>query len=850
MRLGRLRQGLGLAVSILLLIGALWILERELHHYHIHDIISAAKQISGGRIAWAAAFAFFSYLVLTAYDWLGFVYLRRSLAYPRIALTAFLGYAFSHNLGFPLLTGSAVRYRLYSIWGLGVVDVAKIIALGGITFWLGFAALSGVAFLFAPPELPAAAHLGRYVIRGIGLVFLLLLVGYLVWNLRSRVLRVRGWEFPTPPLRLTLLQVGVSCADWCCTAAVLYALLPASSLSVGGYLTLFLLAQIVGLISHVPGGLGVFESAILLLFRDYMPTPDLMGALLLYRILYYLAPFSLAIVLLGFTEAARKRAALARLTHYWGEWVAPAVPQLFAYAMFGGGAILLLSGATPTAHSRMPWLRDLLPLPIVEISHFLGSLAGAALLLVARGLQRRVDVAYGLTLGLLATGIVASILKGFDYEEALILTLMLAALLPCRRHFYRKAALLRLRFTPAWMTAILLIAAGSVWLGFFSYKHVEYTQDLWWHFSFSGDASRFLRASVGMAALLAWIGFAQLLRPAPPEPVLPSPEEIERAAAIVAHAPDTRANLALLGDKRLLFNADADAFLMYGVQGRSWIALGDPVGAAEERQELAWRFLELSDRHGGWTVVHHVPPASLPLYVQMGLAPVKLGENARVALTDFSLEGRSRKEFRQMEHKYEREGCTFEVLPPDRVEALLPRLRVISDAWLADKHTREKRFGLGFFDERYLTRGPLATVRRGDELLAFANVWCGANKQELSIDLMRYLPETPHGVMDFLFSQLMLWGRAEGYQWFDLGMAPLSGLENHPLAPLWNRLGNLIYRYGDYFFNYQGLREYKDKFNPVWEPRYLIYPGGLILANVLLDLATLISGGVRGIVSR
>jgi len=289
---------------------------------------------------------------------------------------------------------------------------------------------------------------------------------------------------------------------------------------------------------------------------------------------------------------------------------------------------------------------------------------------------------------------------------------------------------------------------------------------------------------------------------------------------------------------------------MYGVQWRSWIALGEAIGDPAEREELAWRFHELSDLHGGWTVLHQVPPEGLPRYVQMGLTPVKIGENARVPLEGFSLEGHGGKAFRQIQHRFEHEGCAFEVLPADRVAALLPRLREVSEAWLADKHTREKRFTIGCFDERRLAGDPAAVVRRGDKVLAFANVWCGAERHEFSIDLMRFLPETPHGVMDYLLSQLMMWGRHQGYLWFDLGMAPLAGLESHPLAPVWNRVGNLIFRHGEYFYNYQGLRDYKNKFHPAWEARYLVYPGGLILATILLDLAALISGGVRGIVER
>jgi len=144
----------------------------------------------------------------------------------------------------------------------------------------------------------------------------------------------------------------------------------------------------------------------------------------------------------------------------------------------------------------------------------------------------------------------------------------------------------------------------------------------------------------------------------------------------------------------------------------------------------------------------------------------------------------------------------------------------------------------------------MGIVRKQEKILAFANILQGVGKEELSIDLMRYLPEAPNGIMDYLFIELMLWGKREGYQWFNMGMAPLSGMEDRALAPLWNRVGSFIFRHGEHFYNFQGLREYKEKFNPLWEPKYLASPGGLALPRVLINIASLISGGVKGVVSK
>jgi phosphatidylglycerol lysyltransferase len=517
------------------------------------------------------------------------------------------------------------------------------------------------------------------------------------------------------------------------------------------------------------------------------------------------------------------------------------------------GAVLLISGATPTVPDRLDWLELLVPLPLLEASHFVGSLAGIGLLLLARGLQRRLDIAWWLTALLLIIGIVASLLKGVDYEEALILGVLLAGLLPARAVFYRKSTLLDEPFTAGWVVTIAVVLLSTFWLGLFSYKHVDYAHELWWQFSFddTGDASRFLRAMVGVVTVALAFAAAKLLHPAPAKVALPGAADLDQARAVVVASSLTYPHLALLGDKALLFNPTRTAFLMYGVEGRTWVAMGDPVAATlPERRELAWTFRELCERQDGWTVFYQVHPNNLDLYVELGLTLLKIGEEARVPLAGFSLEGRNRKSLRGAVNRVSREGLRFEIIPASGVAALLPQLVAVSNAWLGGKTTREKGFSLGFFQADYLQRCPLAVVWQDNRLVAFANLWQGADREELSVDLMRYVPDTPAGLMDYLFVQLMLWGKAQGYRWFNLGMAPLAGLQSHRLAPLWNRFGALVFGHGERLYNFQGLHQYKDKFAPVWEPRYLAAQGGIALPRVLTDLTVLIAGGIGGVIQK
>jgi phosphatidylglycerol lysyltransferase len=642
----------------------------------------------------------------------------------------------------------------------------------------------------------------------------------------------------------------VAGVDWTLAAGVLYVLLPREyGLGYLPFLGAFLLAQSAGLVSHVPGGLGVFETLIVLLLGPRIPPAEVLGSLLAYRAIYYFTPFAAGVATLAAHELHRQRERVASAAQLAGRWVPGIVPHVLSVTTFAAGVVLLVSGVTPSSHGRLTWLGAVVPLGVIELSHFAGSVAGAGLIVLAWAIARRLDAAYALTATLLGVGIVASLFKGLDWEEALLLATALAALLPARGHFYRRTALTAEPLSPAWIAAVATVVGATVWLGFFSYKHVEYSSELWWRLTLHGDAPRFLRASVGAVGSLLVFGLFRLLGPSAPEPALPGAADLERAARVARASGDVNAYLALLGDKALLF-ADDGGMLMYGVEGRSWVALGDPIGAPAARTELAWRFHEEADRHGGWTVFYEVGTAHLPLYIDLGLTLLKIGEEATVPLAGFSLDGGARRGLRRARREVEKEGGTFDVAPPKEVPALMPELRRISDAWLAAKSTREKGFSLGFFDEAYLAHFPVALVRVGGRIVAFANVWPGAPGGTVSVDLMRHDDSAPAGVMDYLFIELMLWGKAQGYGRFSLGMAPLSGFETRALAPLWTRAGSLLYRHGEHFYNFQGLRAYKDKFDPVWEPKYIASSGGLKLPRILTNVATLISGGLRGVVSK
>jgi phosphatidylglycerol lysyltransferase len=831
---------------------ALWGVHHALAGVSYGTLWHAILSVPPAQAAAAMGLTILAYAALTGYDVLALRYIRHPLDYPRTGLASFIAFAYSNSVGLAMLTGASVRTRLYSSWGLPTPSIGRIVAFGAATLWLGVLAVAGVALVAEPGTIAGLAVVPDWSASAAGVICLTLVTAYLLWcGVWRTPLRLFGWRFEPPAFGIALGQLAVSSCDWLAAAGVLYVLLPAGSgLGYPALAGIFVVAQGLGLLSHVPGGLGVFEGTMLLLAGRQLSVTELAGALLAFRAMYYLLPLLGATTLLAGHELIRHRAGLGRASRAVGRLVPVLTPPLLAIGVFATGTILLLSGATPTVPWRLELLRDLVPLPVLEASHFVASLVGVGLLLLAHGIYRRTSAAWALTVLLLAGGVLTSLLKGLDFEEATAAGLALLLLLPARRMFYRRSSLLAEPWSPGWITAVVVVLGTSIWLGFFAYQHIDYSNDLWWQFEFGADAPRFLRATVGAVSVALILAAVRLLRPARPAPAPPTTTDLARVAAILERHAPAAGNLALVGDKSILVNEAGTAFLMYAVQGRSWVVMGDPIGSDEDVAELAWRFRELVDRQGGWTAFYEVSRHRLPLYLEQGLTLLKLGEEARVPLTSFSLEGGNRASLRRWRNACEKAGCTVEVLPAGSSDALLPELRRISEDWLAAKHTREKRFSLGSFSADYLRRFPLAVVYQGGRAVAFATIWTSGTRDEIAVDLMRYASDAPPNVMSYLFIQLMLWGREQGYRWFNLGMAPLAGLRSRALAPLWNRVGAFVFRQGESFYNFQGLREYKSRFDPVWEPRYLASPGGLTLPFILTDVATLIGGGLTGVFSK
>ena len=837
---------------------ALILVHNELKSHNIDHILISIRQVPLHVLAAAIALTAANYLVLTGYDFLAIRYTGHTqIPLAKILVASLISYPISNNTGQAWASGGSVRYRFYSAWGIPGWDIVKISLFLTLTYFLGILTL-GLGSSILLPRFLIHPLKNPHTISGLTALCAVCLGAYwLAVLFLKKPLTFKGLELRIPSIRMTLGQTLTAVIDIILAALVLWMFMAGrANISFMSFLLIFILAQFSGIISQVPGGIGVFESTFIWLMSSIHSTHQyhlsLISALFLFRVVYFFLPLILAGGgLLGY-EAFSRRKVLLEGSKAFRRLLSNTIPQIYSILLLFSGGALLVSGAIPSESETLDWLYDLVPLSVVEISHLLGSLTGLLLLFLARGIRLRIDAAWYGSIIFLVLGIISSILKGFGWQEALALIVMLMLMLPARSYFRRKSSLFDMPFSPPWIAMIIIVLAGSTWIGFFAFQHIQYANDLWWQFSYKADAPRFLRALLLITVLTTGYGLYYLLTVARPRTLLkPGPEELDEAAALIAKTTDPRGFLALLGDKYLSWSEDRKALLMFDVTPRYWIVMGDPIGDLQSVDSLLWRFREQVDHYNAKAVFYQVSDKYLPYYLDLGLSLLKIGEEARVDLEKFSLQGGKYASQRTSRNKFTKKGYRFAILTGPEVDRNMAVLRGISDQWLTRKKTKEKGFSLGFFSESYIRRTDIAVVYdEMDRIMAFANIWKNGGKEELSVDLMRYNPESPNGIMEYLFVELMLWSKAEGYQWFSLGIAPLAGLERHPLAPLWHKIGTAIFDLGEELYNFEGLYEYKAKFEPAWQPRYLAAPAGLSVPFILMTITRLISGSWKGIFSR
>ena len=610
------RQGAAI-FGVALLVGAIWVVQREFRTLSVADIRTAMAAIPASALWIAAAWTVLAYAVLAVYDKLGSIYAGRPVSWARSLLASFCGYALAHNLGFAAVSGAAVRYRLYSAWGLTPLEIAKVVGFTSLTFGLGGLALGGLVLLVEPEVVPwAGAHLPRWALQALAVPFWGAVAGYVVLSRFVRHIRVFGHEIELPRLRMALTQVALATVDVAVTAAIFYSLLPpAEGLTYVRFLGIYLAAYAAGILAHVPGGIGVFDGAVLLGLQPYMEPAKVVGALLVFRLYYYIVPLFIAGGLFAAFEVGQRRAVLGRLAAVGQGSEAlevPAIASLVALA----GALLVFLGSLPVQGSL---LAEWAGYAAAIASHFAASVVGSLLLVTAYGLLRRLTLAWWAALFLLVNGAAIAWLRGeawWLWGAFLVLVVLLASV---RGAFYRDARLTREPLSGEALLPLVAVAGCGITLALVAYGG-RVAETSWWGVVFSPVAPDSLRFTVGLTAVLLLVGMVRLLRPARIAPLPWDAGTRRRLAALGALAP-AQADGAVLGEA----GTAGMAFLRReGV----WLALGDPAGDRRDRISAVWRFRDMCERAGVDPAFWRVGPGLLRIYADIGLTAVPVGRAA------------------------------------------------------------------------------------------------------------------------------------------------------------------------------------------------------------------------------
>jgi len=658
-------------------------------------------------------------------------------------------------------------------------------------------------------------------------------------------------EYPTRLVRLILVMLVAYAVD----LSSLYVLFRAFGLSIGlGPLVAgFAMGLLFWIVSPIPQGIGLVEGIMTLTYTSLgVPAETAAIVSLAFRGLTFWLPLVLGFMLIQRTRTfgGRERS----LAEAWGVRLVALLTALM-------GVVNLLSTVTPSLMSRLKIVESYLPLMVSRGGHLTAALAGFALMSLSIGLWRRKRNAWILTLAVLLVSALSHIVKGLDYEEALLGLGLAVWLLSLRSHFYARSD------TPSVRQGLWAAAAS---IGFTVLYGVTGFYLLDRHFSvnfgliaalhqtvvmFAGfydpgllpipitRFGRFFASSIYLvgAGTFAYALF-MLLRPVLLHHAATSADRYKAEAIIQRYGRTSLARMALFDDKTYYFSPGGSV-IAYVVHNGSALALGDPIGPPTDAPQAITVFKSFCARNDWAPAFFQTQPDYLEQYKTAGFKSLSIGNEAIVAVANFTLSGNANKGLRSAYNRLARLGYRAAALHPPFTQAQLAELRAISDIWIAHMHGSEKRFSLGQFDEAYLQSGPVMVVYDPiDHPVAFANIVPEYQRNEISIDLMRYIPGE-HGIMDFMFVSLFEWATREGYASFNLGLSALSGVGEHPEDPNIERALHYIYEHVNQFYNFKGLHAFKAKFHPVWQSRYLIYPNAAALPAIALGLNRASSGG-------
>jgi phosphatidylglycerol lysyltransferase len=824
------------AFPLLLLIFALSEMRKFTRDINVNLLKNELNQLNIWLLLLILAITFAAVLPMVLYDVILFRILKIKNLKWELLEQSFIANSFSNLIGFGGIVGAMLRAYFFHRLEPDNRRLLGVIASVSLFYLTGISVLSWVVTT-SYRDYPLFVDTSWLYFAAVG-VGLYLPVFYLIHIFQSNKEKK---SLITSKAGIQLVCVSV--IEWFAVFCAIFLLnkLLGINISVRNLFPIYIVAACAGIISMIPGGLGSFDLVFLWGMRDlHVGEEKVLVLLLFYRIGYYFVPFLISLVFF--------------IKLYWKKWnqswndLPKAIIQgvshiILTVLVFLSGLIMLLSASIPGIMSRLRIARELLSFPIINVSHQLSVAAGFLLLGLSRGIEYRVKRTYELTMFALILAALFSIFKGIDYEEAIFLIIVALILRISKGQFYRESYVLTWGKTIFDVTVIMVITSMYLIIGYLNLPTAKLAiPKKFLPYVIVNYHDLFFSAVIGLliASIILMLGYLISL-PKKWKFLTSKSQEREIFFHLEKYHGNPLAHLIFLHDKFVFWNKKKNVLIPFQKYADKLVILGDPIGEKSELSKAIDEFQEKADLHGFTLVFYQVSDEMLPYLHNHGFAFFKLGEEAYVDLRTFSLSAVNKQGLQGLREQFTREKYSYKILHPPFKEDLLKKLREISDDWLQGRE--EQGFSIGFFDEDYLNKAPIAILYdENKEILGFMSImYVYDNHQTISVDLMRFRPESPEGTLDFLLISLIDWAKSQGYRRLNLGLAPLANVGLSRFAFLSEKIAAQIFLHGHFLYQFQDMRRFKEKYTDVWESKYLAYRRKSSLPIIMAQITLLIS---------
>lgn len=806
---------LKIVFPIVLLAIAIYEIQQALSGVDVNVLRNEVNQLQVWELLLIFIIAFCAITPMLFYDVILTKLLGIKMNKRTLVKNSFIVNTFSNLIGFGGLVGVFLRNYFYSKYKADREGLLKSIASVTLFYLTGISLLAWLmyGFFWDFPLLKEERWLSIAVI----LVSL-----YVPVFIGMHLIRYKKGSSLTWKVSLQLMMTSV--AEWLAVFVVIWLLtiLVHIPISLSTLIPIFLIASCAGIVSMIPGGVGSFDLVFLWGTQSVgIGEEKVLFLLILYRLGYFILPFLVSVLLF--------------VKDYWERWnrswddLPNVIFQKFSHMLltilvFLSGIVLLLSASVPGVLSRLKIAQEFLSSPIMNISHQLTVAAAFILLGLCRGIKYKVKKAYQLAIIVLSSSAIFSIIKGFDYEEAIFLLIVAVLLMASKKQFYRESYVLTWGAILFDLAAVTFITAMYLLIGYVNLPTAKiHIPTALQYYILTDYRDLFYSAIIGILIACIIFYFGYFMRGPKKMQKLLSSEQEEKIYHHLMHYKGTEfSHLIFLHDKFVYWNEKNTVLFAYQIVADKIVVLGDPVGQESDFLSAIHEFLELADRHGYTPVFYEINNRIFPSLHEHGYSFFKLGEEAFVDLENFTFTGKEMKGSRAVKNKFERENYTVSLLSPPYSQEVMTELEEVSRKWLQGR--AEKGFSLGFFDENYLSKSNIAVLSGAQGVIGFASIMpMYDNGERISVDLMRFKPGAPSGTMDFIFLSLFQWAKEQGYRVFNIGMSPLSNVGQSRYSFLSEKIAAQIFLHGQHFYHFKGLKNFKLKYADFWEPKYVAY---------------------------